>query len=290
MTNAIERPIFIVGSGRSGTTIFSRLLAGHRGLGWFCNYMQRFGGLPLLASLHVLYQTPALVRRHLDKRWLPKPDEARKLWDQFHPVENPMCDPPLTEKDVAMADTEGMRRFIANVLRFSRRARFMNKNTRNTRRSRYLHAIFPDALFIHVIRDGRAVTNSFINVDWWSTLSIWWADGKTPTQLQQGGTDPLLVAAHMWESEVARMLHDKEHIPEDQYMEIRYEKLTQDPIAEMKRVLSFCDLPWTQGFQAHVEAFSIENRNFKWADRFTAHQIASIEKEIGPLLEQLEYL
>ncbi len=31
----------------------------------------------------------------------------------------------------------------------------------------YLHEIFPDAKFIHVVRDGRAVVNSLINVDWW---------------------------------------------------------------------------------------------------------------------------
>ncbi len=290
MTNAIERPIFIVGSGRSGTTIFYRLLAGHRSLGWFSSYIQRFPRLPLLARLNTLYQTPPLVKRFRDDRWFPKPVEGYKLWNMFHPVKNSTGSPLLTEKDAATADTEGMRRFIANVLHSSRRARFMNKNTRNTRRSRYLHAMFPDALFIHVIRDGRAVTNSFLNVDWWPTLSVWWAEGKTPVELQREGVDPVLVAARTWKLAVEGILRDKEHIPDEQYMEIRYEKLMQDPITEVKRSLDFCDLPWAPRFQAHIEAFNIKSRNFKWTDRFTVQQIASIEKEIGPLLEQLEYL
>lgn len=286
----MNQPIFIVGCGRSGTTIISRLLAGHTHLGWFSNHMRRFRGLPLLASLNSLYQKPGFARRYRDKWWLPKPDEAYNLWDMFHPVENPISSPPLTEIDAATADIEGMRQFIANILHFSRRARFMNKNTRNTRRSRYLHTIFPDALFIHIIRDGRAVVHSLLNVGWWSNLSIWWADGKTPTQLQQAGTDPLLVAARMWESDVARMLHDKEYIPENQYIEVRYEILMQDPISEMKRVLNFCDLPWTEDFQKHLVTFNLESKNFKWADRFTIHQISSIEEEIGLLMEQLDYL
>src|SRR5213078_3203453 len=31
----------------------------------------------------------------------------------------------------------------------------------------YLRAIFPDARFIHLIRDGRAVANSLIHTDFW---------------------------------------------------------------------------------------------------------------------------
>jgi LPS sulfotransferase NodH len=289
MGQAIQRPIFIIGSGRSGTTIFYNLLAGHRSLGWFSSFVQRYENCPWLASLSWLYRVPCLVKRGQNERWMPKPIEGHIIWDIFHPVENSLGGPPLVEQDVVAADVGGMRRYIADILRFSRCSRFLNKNTRNTRRSRYLHAIFPDALFIHIIRDGRAVTNSFLNIDWWPTLSIWWADGKTPIQLEREGVDRVLTAARMWKSAVTRVFQDKECIPPDQYVEIRYEKLMQDPMAEMKRVLDFCDLPWTSRFQAHIGAFEIKTMNFKWVDRFTPGQIAAVEKEIGPLMEQLEY-
>jgi hypothetical protein len=289
MIDPINRPIFIIGSGRSGTTIFYRLLAGHRSLGWFSSYVQVFPRWPLVARLNALYQVPALVKRYRNKRWFPKPVEGHMLWDTFHPIKNSAGSPPFTERDVAQADTQEMRRFISSLLRFSGRARFMNKNTRNTRRSRYLQTIFPDALFIHVIRDGRAVTNSFLHIDWWPKLRIWWAGGRTPLELQAEGMDPVLIAARMWKSEVERILKDKEHLPAGQYMEVRYERLMHDPIGEMKRVLDFCCLPWTGRLQAHIAAFAIKSRNFKWSDRFTAQQITTIEQEIGPLLEQLEY-
>jgi hypothetical protein len=289
MSEAIQHPIFIIGSARSGTTIFYRLLAGHTGLGWFSSYVQVHENCRWLASLSRLYKVPFLVKRYQNERWLPKPIEGHKLWDIFHPVENSLGGPPLIEQDVAAADVDGMKCYIADVLRFSGCSRFLNKNTRNTRRSRYLHAIFPDALFIHIIRDGRAVTNSFLNIDWWPTLSIWWADGKTPTQLEREGVDRVLTAARMWKSAVTRVLQDKEYLPPEQYMEIRYEKLMQDPTAEMKRVLDFCGLAWTSRFQAHIRAFDIESMNFKWTDRFTPGQVAAVEKEIGPLMNQLGY-
>lgn len=289
MTDSIEHPIFIVGSGRSGTTIFYRLMAGHPSLVWFSSYVQVFPRRPWLARLNTLYQVPTLGRRFRNKRWFPKPVEGHMLWDTFHPMENSAGSPPLTEKQVDQADAQGMRHFITDLLRFSGCAHFVNKNTRNTRRIRYLQTIFPDALFIHVIRDGRAVTNSLLNIDWWPTLPLWWAEEKTPTELQSEGMAPVLVAARHWKLGVERVLHDKEHIPPEQYMELRYEKLMQDPITEVKRALRFCDLPWSARFQAHIEAFDIHSRNFKWADRFTAQQISTIEQEIGPLLEWLKY-
>jgi hypothetical protein len=211
------------------------------------------------------------------------------LWDMFHPMENSAGSPPLTEDQVDQADTQGMRLFISDLLRFSGRARFMNKNTRNARRIRYLQKIFPDALFVHVIRDGRAVTNSLLNIDWWPTLPLWWIEGENATELQAKGMDPVLVAARHWKLGVERVLYDKEHIPPEQYMELRYEKLMQDPIAEVNRALRFCDLPWSTRFESHIQAFHIQNRNFKWADRFTVQQTATIEQEIGPLLERLKY-
>jgi len=289
MGNAVERPIFIIGAGRSGTTIFYELLAGHRHLGWFSSYMQRFPNLPWLAGLNPLYQIPALAKRFHNTSGFPRPSEAHLIWDKFHPMANSLGGPPLTEQEANAADTDGLYRFIRSVLRFSGRERFMNKNTRNTRRSRYLRALFPDAYFIHVIRDGRAVTSSLLKINWWPTLSLWWAGGKTPTQLEAEGMDPVLVAARNWKMEMQRVLQDKEHIAQELYMEIRYEKLMQDPATEMKKVLDFCKLPWTSQFQAHIQAFDLISKNFKWGEGFKAQQIVTIEEEIGPLLKRLGY-
>ena len=34
-------------------------------------------------------------------------------------------------------------------------------------RAGFLHAVFPDARFVNVVRDGRAVANSWLQMDWW---------------------------------------------------------------------------------------------------------------------------
>ena len=43
------------------------------------------------------------------------------------------------------------------------RSRFVDKTLLNCFRVRLLNAIFPDAKFVHIIRDGRAVAFSILN-------------------------------------------------------------------------------------------------------------------------------
>lgn len=55
---------FILGPGRSGTTLFYKLLSLHPDVGYFNNYMAKFGGIPKLAILN------RGIRDRIDlKRW-----------------------------------------------------------------------------------------------------------------------------------------------------------------------------------------------------------------------------
>jgi hypothetical protein len=220
----------------------------------------------------------------------PKPSEGYPLWDYFHPVVDPAGSQPFTEKDVIDANVDYMRSTIEKHLYHSNSQRFVNKNTRNTRRTRYLHAIFPDALFIHVIRDGRAVAHSLLHVKFWPNLSLWWKDQCTPLQLNGQGEDPLLVAGRNWEAEVKRMLEDAEHLSNEQYIEIRYEDLIKHPKTVMHQVLDFCDLRWSSRFEEHMNSFSLENRNFKWASHYRSDQIEKFEAHTQSTLQLLGYV
>jgi len=286
----IKRPIFIVGTGRSGTTIFYNLLCGHQALGWFSNYTKSFPCLSPLSRLNVLFKIPVIAREYRHKGRFPKPNEGYPLWDRFHPVVDSSGSPPFTEKDVIGANVEYMQSTIEKHLYHSNTQRFLNKNTRNTRRTRYLHAIFPDALFIHVIRDGRAVAHSLVNVKFWATLSLWWRNEYTPLQLKAQGELPLLVAAKHWEAGVKRMLDDAKYLSAEQYVEVRYEDLIRHPKTVMRQVLYFCDLPWTSQFEEHIDSFTLENRNFRWPRHYTSGEIEEIETEIHSTLQLHGYV
>ncbi len=90
----------------------------------------------------------------------------------------------------------------------------------------YIHNIpelvelFPQAKFIHIIRDPRDFALSVKN---------------------RAGKDPLRAAA-LWESSVRRCKRDLEELlPSDRFIEIFYESLLQEPERVMKGVSSFLD-------------------------------------------------
>lgn len=287
----IIKPIFIVGCGRSGTTLLYHLMAGHRDLAWISNYNDKFPNRPWLSKFNFLFKNPRISSYTRNrKRAFPfiLPDEGYNFWDMFYQVQQP--DLPLTESDVKYSDTTSMKKLISRYIKHSNSERFLNKNTRNTRRCRYLLKIFPDAFFIHTIRDGRAVTNSLINTSFWRNLPLWYHDeGKTPAQLIDEGMDEILLAAKLWKYEVERILSDSEKIPKEQYMEIRYETLTEKPEAALMKILSFCDLDWNSEFEKFVKSFDAQNRNYKWKQNFSDEQRNNIQDELEPLLSKLGY-
>lgn len=284
----LARPIFIVGCGRSGTTVLYDMLCGHPELAWFSNYTERWPGVPRVAFLSRFYRYRGL-RRLMGGRG-PSPVEGYPLWDRCRPVVDSPGDPPLTEADLREADAREVRRTVARHVRYQGASRFINKNTRNTRRIRYLNAIFGDALFIHVIRDPRATVNSLLNVAFWPFLKVWCQDKVTPREWQaSGGRDPAILAARLWTAEVQRALDDAKSLPADRYLEIRYEQLTADPVAVVSRILEFADLDWNEPFARFIDDFQVENRNSKYQRDLDDSRIADIETETSPLAWRLGY-
>lgn len=291
----IRQAIFILGCGRSGTTLLYYLLAGHKDLAWFSNYTDKFPNQPWLSILNHLFKIPTISKHFRENQLFPFiiPSEGYNLWNLFHPI-GPRARAgaarPLFESDIKDTNIDLMKKTILKHLKYSKCNRFINKNTRNTRRSRYLFKIFPDALFIHVIRDGRAVTNSLLNVGFWNNLHLWYRDDfKTPAQLIQEGENEVLLAAKLWKFEVHKMLLDSNKIPKGQYLEVRYENLTKEPISILKNILLFCNLDYSKNFEKHIKSFNIINRNYKWKKNLSKNQIQIVEKELNNLLKVLGY-
>lgn len=93
----------------------------------------------------------------------------------------------------------------------------------------YLHSMrliargLPEARFIHVIRDVRDVTLSMVEAG-------------------QIKPDALDTAARHWAWQVGKARSDSARL--DHYVEIRYEELTRDAEATLRRVCEFVELPW----------------------------------------------
>lgn len=284
--SVVDRPIFIVGCGRSGTTLLYDMLALHPDLAWFSSYVQRVPHRPELALLSRLHAVGPLRRSHLS--WIPRPREGHAIWDATR-VAQPGDNGPLVAADVTASDARAMRRTVSRVVRFHGRPRFMNKNTRNARRILFLDAVFPDAHFVHVVRDPRATVASLLRVAFWPDLPIWWVDNRTPRELVDEGMSAVALAAEFWAREVAQVLDDLSNLDESRSTTVAYEDLVKNPIAEVGRVLDRTDLSRDPHVFEALAEHHASSRNDKFRRDFDNEQLAQIEGIAGSVAARCGY-
>jgi hypothetical protein len=283
---SIDRPIFIVGCGRSGTTITYDLLAEHPALAWFSNYTQRWPAAPQLAALSRLRKLESVRRSR--SRFTPKPREGHSIWDRYSTHSGSVLNAPLTEIHATEREIGRLRHVVSQHLRYQRKTRFVNKNTRNTRRIRYLRRIFEDALFIHLVRDPRAAAASLLRVHFWPELPIWWCADQTPTELVAQGRDPAGLAAEFWVRETQQVVEDRASLAPDHYLEIRYEDFVNGPAAALSVIADFADLAASPLMEA-LAANEVRDRTEGYRKELSAEQIQEIERIVHPHARQFGY-
>ncbi len=269
----ISRPVFIVGMPRSGSTAFHRVLSEHPDLATTTHVTRKAPtNYPLLKLISLV------IRDH-------KPGEAGTMWDRYVRGD----DDVLRAADVTPENRRYYTTAVANVLRLYHRSRFISKCPRNGMRMEFLREIFPDARFIHLIRDGRAVSRSVLEqregsgdrMKWWDVRPIGWR--------QWENEPPVASVAHQWRS-VVQFVHDVgQTMPSDQYMEIRYEDFTRDPVNLLGRVCSFMDVAWSDE-AIRAASRSIESRNDKWEKSFSTDDVAVMNRIMGDALKTYGYL
>lgn len=160
---------------------------------------------------------------------------------------------------------------------------WVDHTTTNLRYSLSLLKVFPNAKFIHIIRDGRAVAASFRSLDW--------------------GPATILDAANLWSSQLAFGLA-AEHRLAGQVIRVSYENLVKDPSNEMKRICNFVGVPFSdemtypEGFEppsytrrqhALVGRKLDVSRVDKWQTDLSYREVEIFESLTGDLLPLMGY-
>lgn len=288
----IDKPIMVNGTGRCGSTIFYSLLCEHPDLAWFSNYTSRFPRLPQLATLsrirNLRWFDPAVADAW---RITPKPNEANSLYMEL--TDGVFTEPRLLHaEDLTEATRLRYRSCVQKHLMFQGKSRFVQKHTGFPRYA-YLSEIFPDASFIHILRDGRAVANSMINVSWWNgTLDSWWwgpMKEEYRDEFENSPDPPLSLAAIVWKTLVDYIRDASRKLPTSQYMEIRYSDLVANPEKTLLSVLEFLDLEPNARFVQSIRAHTIYNSDDKWKKSLTAEQQNLLHDSLSGHLNSLGF-
>jgi hypothetical protein len=248
--------VFVISNGRSGSTLVHELLARHPDVGFVSNLEDRLPELPASAGRfnNALYRRvpPALTRKG---RVRFAPSEA---WRALAHHVSPMLVRPV--RDLVAADAmswvaERFHRFFTERARVQGKPVFVHKLT-GWPRSGFIRAVFPDARFVHVVRDGRAVVASDLRVSWWrgwegpeglgagvlpaAYLAEWEASGRSFPMLSAQG----------WKVAMDAYATARKLVPADRWLDVRYEDVVADPPSRFKEMLQFMDLEPHPGFDA----------------------------------------
>ena len=288
-TPAVDRPIFLLGSGRSGTTPLYHLMSVHPELCWFSNVSNRLPWLPFAPLVHRLVDVGAFgrsMKQHILQRRGGKkrlaPVEAELIYDRA----GFRHDCRTTEDDYDPVVDEKIHRAVANHVRYSGKPRFISKQTANNQRYRLLNRLFPDALFVHLIRDGRAVANSIRGQGWLDVMDLWWMEDKATNHIDEYD-DPIELCGKHWQTNLDELLAGKELLG-DRYLELRYEDMIKDVHGCVRQVLDFCALSAPEGYFELLPK-DLPNMNNKWQADLNKDQIEGLHRVIGERLQQLGY-
>jgi omega-hydroxy-beta-dihydromenaquinone-9 sulfotransferase len=297
-------PVFVIGMPRSGTTILFEALARHPDLGWISNYCRVYPTAPWVNVLRAILDNRFIHLYGHKKQygsaakynlWLPQPDEAYEFWDLHSAVR--FSRDALRGLDATPAAREALRTKTSGVVAWQNRERFGAKLT-GPPRIHYLRSVFPDAIFIHVVRDGRAVAHSLLNVRFWRCKGglerPFWSGLLEPEDVgrwEREGRDAAVLAAVQWKRVIEVAREECATLrPPARYIEIRYEDFTAAPHAVLTDVLHRCKLSDADDVHRHIDnGPDLRNMNSKFHDALPKGSLSAITSCVQPLLTELGY-
>jgi hypothetical protein len=287
-------PAFVLGTGRCGSTLVHEILARHAAVSFLSNF-DDLDRVPWNTRLNgPLYrQLPNRLTQKGRIRFAPS-EGYRILEREVSPMlTHPSRD--LDADDVTPWIATRLDGLFRSVAQAQDRHHFLHKFT-GWPRAAFLDEIFPRARYIHVVRDGRAVANSWLQMPWWRGhrgpsewhfgplaepyRDAWEASGRSFVALAGIGWLILLDAFDAAEAAIGP----------DRWLQVRYEDVVGAAADEIRRMIEFLGLPWTPVFAASVGSYRFSSaRRDGFRSDLTASQVKQLDTLLGERLERLGY-
>jgi omega-hydroxy-beta-dihydromenaquinone-9 sulfotransferase len=256
--------VFVIGTGRCGSTLTEEILCRHPQVGFISNLDDRLQ-LPAGAARFNGWLYRRLPARVADNSLIKLlPSEAYRTLDR---EVSPILSSPFRDLDALDASpwlAGRLEEFFGGRAAAQKAGTFVHKFT-GWPRAAFLHSVFPTARFINILRDGRAVANSWLQMPWWLGYGgpERWQWGPLPSGLAAKWDDSnrsfAVLAALLWQMLVDASDRARAAVPEDAWLEIRYEDVTADPHGTFDSVLRFCGLEWCDEFERGLARYRFHN-------------------------------
>jgi hypothetical protein len=268
---------FVVGCGRSGTTLVRALLDAHRDIAvpyesyfpvWFARQLARYeraDGFSVDAYLDDLLHHESFARWDLDNTYV------RESITEARPRDYPGA----------------VRATYECYARAHGKPRYADKTPVFVVHIPLLAQLFPEAVFVHLVRDGRAVVLSRAEAAW--------------------GTDEVEFETLVWRSQVEQGRSAGRAIGPHRYREVRYEDLLDDPAAVCRGLCEFIGVEYDPAMLTYYERsekiiagqpFPDEHKNLArpptkglrdWRQELDPADLALFEQLAGSTLDAFGY-
>lgn len=258
----VHPPVFIVGAARSGTTWVYDIMTAH----------------PAVAGVY--------------ESWLFTPrDGIQALFSAAHwPPGHSGLGRLLSRDDLLEHLRPLIRRLLSHAIGPDHRF-LVEKSPNHLFAIPLIREVFPEARFIHVLRDGRDVS-----------VSVRAAAQSWVRHWRQTFGQSVRTSARAWRDAVQRA-HEEALQLGDRFLEIRYEELHTDPHSVYRRLFDFCDIPYDDTLLADIFRATDFERNFvadesgfrrggrtgDWRTRFSLWDAWTFHRQAGRTLLSLGY-
>lgn len=298
-TARVSDTIFIIGPGRSGTTLLYKLLCMHPEVAYISSLENRLPWLPLMLAGRVRVRSYAgklkhwflksgnayLDHRHGLNKLLPTPSEGERLY-RYHGLAANLDD---VDK-LATFDAGPLRNAFRGLREAAGASLLISKRTANNRRLQILKEAFPGAAFISLRRDGRDVAASLSNVAWWDDHPLWWdPQHRTPREVSEGGEEMLRLCARNWVEESDAIDRGLADIEPSRVLEVQFEQVIESPVEEMRRLLEFAGLQTSPPYEDAVASLGLHAKPGVRHSAWSAEQLAMVNQELGAQLARQGY-
>ena len=270
-------PFFVVGAARSGTTLLRVML-------------ERHPAVAIPPESHFIPRLWEQRRRYGDDGRLERPREflrdlasdgrfrswdlpSQAVRDELEPLERPTLADGIAAAFRAYAGSRG-------------KPSWGDKTPKYVDSIPLIASLFPEARFVHVVRDGRDVALSVLDME----------------RLHAHAATP----ARVWARQVRDGRAAGRALGEARYLELRYEDLLEDQPGELRRVCGFLGVPYRAAMLEHerdaLESIPARQRGMHtrlalpptkglrdWRSQMSSRELAEFEAVAGEQLEAFGY-
>jgi len=289
----IVKPIFIVGTGRCGSTAFHRLLGLHPNVMWLSGFAEEFPKKPLWNRWAVTAMGSSTLRKIFGKRI--KPGENYGFWyTHAYGFAEPGRD--LLKSDVTPRVKKQMHSALEPMLT-PKRNRLLIKLT-GWSRIGFLNEVFEDAKFIHIVRDGRAVASSLLHINSWQWRGWYgpysWRYGPLPPEDQAAweasNKSFVALAGIQWKIHTRSLEAARKQLPDpSRFLEVQYETFCEKTEETCRRVLEFAELPYSPSFERQVKGATITDMSARWRKDLSPDQQSLLTRLLREDLQRYGY-